>query len=216
MLNLSAAKERMLNDHLLARGIENPAVIAAMGAVPREEFVPKHLRFAAYDDNPLPIDEGQTISQPYIVGFMTQALDLAGGERVLEIGTGSGYQAAVLSRIAESVYSVERFGTLARRAAERLAKLGYSNVHVLEGDGTLGWPEHAPYDAVMVTAGSPDVPKALLEQLGKGGRMVIPVGSNLYVQTLVRVHRESSGELFREELCSVRFVPLVGKAGWPQ
>lgn len=216
MTMLSAERNRMLNDHLIGRGIQDSAVLAAMMLVPREEFVPKHLREFAYDDNPLPIEEGQTISQPYIVAYMTEALELSAGDRVLEIGTGSGYQAAVLSKIAQAVYTVERFASLARSAVERFEKLGYTNIHVLTGDGTLGWAEHAPYNAVIVTAGAPQVPKPLLEQLAAGGRLVIPVGPNPYVQTLVRVRRLKGKEYSREELCHVRFVPLMGAAGWPE
>jgi protein-L-isoaspartate(D-aspartate) O-methyltransferase len=215
MTILSAERNRMLNDHLIGRGIQDPAVLAAMMLVAREEFVPKHLREFAYEDSPLPIDEGQTISQPYIVAYMTEALELSAGDRVLEIGTGSGYQAAVLSKIAQTVYSVERFASLARSAAERFENLGYTNIHVLTGDGTLGWPDHAPYDAVIVTAGAPEIPKPLLEQLAAGGRLVIPVGSNPYVQTLVRVRKLKGKKYEREELCHVRFVPLIGAAGWP-
>ncbi len=210
----SAQRHRMLNEHLIARGIADPDVLAAMMLVPREEFVPLHLKDFAYDDYPLPIEEGQTISQPYIVAYMTEALELAGGDRVLEIGTGSGYAAAVLSRIASEVYSVERFGTLVRGALGRFRKLGYSNIEVLEGDGTLGWPEHAPFDAVVVTAGAPKVPDPLLEQLAVGGRLVIPVGPDPYLQTLVRVRRAGPDDYLREELCAVRFVPLIGAAGW--
>jgi len=147
---------------------------------------------------------------------MTEALELSAEDRVLEIGTGSGYAAAVLSRIAKTVYSVERFGSLARSAMERLQKLGYTNIYILEGDGTLGWPEHAPYNAIVVTAGAPEVPKPLLEQLGADGRLVIPVGPDPYLQTLVRIRRIGEKELVHENLCPVRFVPLVGVKGWKQ
>ncbi len=210
----SAQRHRMLDEHLIGRGIADPDVLAAMMLVPREEFVPAHLREFAYDDYPLPIEEGQTISQPYIVAYMTEAAELSAADRVLEIGTGSGYSAAVLSRIAAMVYSVERFGILARGALGRFRKLGYSNIEVLEGDGTLGWPEHAPYNAVVVTAGAPEIPEPLLEQLEVNGRLVIPVGPDPYLQTLVRVRRVGVGDYLQEELCGVRFVPLVGVAGW--
>lgn len=214
--HLAAQRNRMLNDDLVARGIYDPAVLAAMMIVPREEFVAAHLKEFAYEDYPLPIDEGQTISQPYIVAYMTEALVLSTGDRVLEIGTGSGYAAAILSRIVNIVYTVEHFGSLVQQAVQRFKKLGYENIHVLEGDGTLGWPDHAPYDAIVVTAGAPEVPQPLLDQLAIGGRLVIPVGQNPYVQTLVRVRRVSKKDFSREELCGVRFVPLIGTAGWPQ
>jgi protein-L-isoaspartate(D-aspartate) O-methyltransferase len=213
--HLAAQRNRMLNDHLVARGIYDPAVLAVMMIVPREEFVAAHLKEFAYEDYPLPIDEGQTISQPYIVAYMTEALELSTGDRVLEIGTGSGYAAAILSRIVNTVYTVEHFGSLVQQAVQRFKKLGYENIHVLEGDGTLGWPDHAPYDAIVVTAGAPEVPQPLLDQLAIGGRLVIPVGQNPYVQTLVRVRRVSKKDFSREELCGVRFVPLIGTAGWP-
>jgi protein-L-isoaspartate(D-aspartate) O-methyltransferase len=216
MTMLSAERNRMLNEHLIGRGIQDSAVLAAMMLVPREEFVPQHLREFAYDDNPLPIDEGQTISQPYIVAYMTEALELSAGDRVLEIGTGSGYQAAVLSKIAQEVYTVERFASLSLSAVEHFEKLGYTNIHILTGDGTLGWPEHAPYDAVIVTAGAPEIPTPLLEQLASSGRLVIPVGSIPYVQTLIRVRRLKRKQYEREELCHVRFVPLIGSSGWPE
>ena len=178
--------------------------------------MPEELAEFAYDDAPLPIGDGQTISQPYIVAVTIEALELRGGERVLEIGTGSGYAAAVLSRIAKEVYTVERLESLAARGARRLARLGYDNVHVLCGDGSLGWPEHAPYDAIAVAAGGPEVPEALLAQLALGGRLVIPVGPDESSQMLVRVTRESDGALPQEALADVRFVPLIGEQGWPE
>ena len=175
-----------------------------MRRVPREAFLPPQLREFAYEDNPLPIAEGQTISQPYIVAFMAEALVLEGGERVLEIGTGSGYAAAVLSEIAGEVYTVERICQLAEKAASTLADLGYDNVHVLHGDGTKGWPEHAPYDGIIVAAGGPKVPDALKIQLKIGGRLVIPVGSDPKVQELVRITRISELDFQREDLADVR------------
>jgi len=168
----------------------------------------------AYDDAPLPIDEGQTISQPYIVAYMTEALELSASNRVLEIGTGCGYAAAVLSRIVTTVYSIERLGGLAKSARERLERLGYANIVVHEGDGTLGWLDHAPYDAIVVTAAAPRLPPPLLAQLALGGKLVIPVGPTSYQQTLVRVRRISEQDYRTEELCGVRFVPLIGAAGW--
>ncbi len=204
----------MIREHLVGRGIRDPAVLAAMRQVPREAFVDQGMRELAYEDHPLPIDGGQTISQPYIVAYMTEALELSGTDRVLEIGTGSGYAAAVLSRIVHTVYSVERLEALARVARQRLESLGYGNVVVLEGDGTLGWPEHAPYDAIVVTAGAPAVPKPLLRQLAVGGRLVIPVGASSFLQNLIRVRRQGEEDYRSEELCGVRFVPLVGAEGW--
>ncbi len=181
--------------------------------VPRHRFLPEALSEFAYRDVPLPIDEGQTISQPYIVAWMTQAAALKSSSRVLEVGTGSGYAAAVASRVAGTVYSVERHRMLAESARARLAELGYSNVHVLHGDGTRGWPEHAPYDAILVAAGGPSVPEALLEQLAPGGTLVMPVGP-ADTQVLIRMRRAKDGTLEREEMGDVRFVPLVGEAGW--
>jgi protein-L-isoaspartate(D-aspartate) O-methyltransferase len=189
-------------------------VLNAVAAVPREEFVPTDLVEFAYRDSPLPIAASQTISQPYIVALMTAALQLKPQDRVLEVGTGSGYAAAVLAELASAVYSVERHKILADTARRRLADLDYGNIEIMHGDGTLGWPEHAPFDAIVVAAGGPDIPAALKEQLAVGGRLVIPVGTTLQTQKLLRVVRVSAQE-FREELLGdVRFVPLVGAAGW--
>jgi protein-L-isoaspartate(D-aspartate) O-methyltransferase len=207
-------KERMVSQHLLARGIRDQAVIRAMREVPRESFLPPAMERFAYDDGPLPIEAGQTISQPYIVAYMVEALELLGSERVLEIGTGSGYAAAVLSRCAGEVFTVERIASLAQSAEVRLQELGYHNVTVRLGDGTLGWPEHAPYQGIVVSAGAPDLPAPLLSQLATGGRLVIPVGPTQHLQTLVRVRREGESDYRREELCPVRFVPLIGERGW--
>ena len=204
----------MVRRHLAARGIRDPAVLAAMRSVPREAFLPPELEEFAYADTPLPIERGQTISQPYIVALMTAAAELRPADRVLEVGTGSGYAAAILARIAKEVYTIERHEELARVAADRLAQLGIRNVSVRHGDGTLGWPEHAPYDAIIVAAGGPRVPAALLEQLAPGGRLVIPVGEGRSVQRLVRVTRAADGQLHEEELGDVRFVPLIGAQGW--
>ena len=211
---LEARKERMLSEHLAARGIRNAAVLKAMRDVPREAFLPPGMELFAYDDGPLPIDEGQTISQPYIVAYMIEALELRGKERVLEIGTGSGYAAAVLSRCAAEVFTVERLASLAETAGAKLQELGYHNVSVHVGDGTMGWREHAPYDAIVVTAGAPGVPRELLEQLAPLGRLVIPVGPTQHLQELVRVRRLAGGRLQHEDLCPVRFVPLIGEQGW--
>jgi protein-L-isoaspartate(D-aspartate) O-methyltransferase len=209
-----AERLRMVREQVESRGIRDPRVIHAMNEVPREAFLPEDAAEFAYQDSPLPIAEGQTISQPYIVALMTAALEIDPDDRVLEIGTGSGYAAAVLSRIAAEVYTVERHGALADDARRALDSLGYDNVHVLHGDGTLGWPDHAPYDAIVVAAGGPEVPPALIEQLAVGGRLVIPIGPTPRLQELVRVTRVSADEVVREELGGVRFVPLVGAAGW--
>jgi protein-L-isoaspartate(D-aspartate) O-methyltransferase len=207
-------RHRMVERTVVQRGVRSPLVIEALRSVPRERFLPEGLQEFAYDDNPLPIEEGQTISQPYIVALMTEALELKGGERVLEIGTGSGYAAAVLAQIAGQVYTVERYGQLAGKAAETLRTLGYQNVHVRHGDGTLGWPEYAPFDAIIVAAGGPGVPEALKGQLKEGGRLVIPVGADREVQELLRITRRAANEYQTEDLADVRFVPLVGAEGW--
>jgi protein-L-isoaspartate(D-aspartate) O-methyltransferase len=207
-------RQYMVEHHVAARGVRSPLVLEAMAAVPREEFLPPHLRDYAYEDTPLPIGEKQTISQPYIVAFMTEALGLSGGERVLEIGAGSGYAAAVLSKIAGEVYTVERIGELAAKASAKLADLGFHNVKVLHGDGTLGWPEYAPFDAIIVAAGGPDVPKSLKQQLKVGGRMVIPVGNDPRGQELIRVTRVGEDAFKSEDIADVRFVPLLGEEGW--
>ena len=214
MSDLDYRREVMINNHLRARGITDPRVISAMREVPREEFIAPEYRAYAYDDHPLPIDEGQTISQPYIVAYMTEALSLSDADRVLEVGTGSGYAAAVLSRMVARVFTVERLPALARAAAERLARLGYDNVTVIDGDGTLGWPEFAPYDAIVVTAAAPDVPKPLMEQLAVDGRLILPVGRSTYVQSLLRVRRVGPAQFERDFLTDVRFVPLIGAFGW--
>ena len=214
MPDLAEQRQNMVEHHISARGVRSPLVLNAMGTVPREEFLPAHLRDLAYEDTPLPIGEGQTISQPFIVAFMVEALGLDGGERVLEIGAGSGYAAAVLSRVATEVYTVERIGELAQKAASKLEDLGYDNVHVLHADGTRGWPDHAPYDAIIVAAGGPEIPKSLKEQLKIGGRLVIPVGSDPRAQELIRVTRVSQDDYKTEDIADVRFVPLLGEEGW--
>lgn len=214
MTDLAKLRQDMVQRQLEARGIRDEAVLTAMREVPREEFVPRDLVEFAYSDSALPIEEQQTISQPYIVALMAEALELSTEDRVLEIGAGSGYAAAVLSRIAHEVYTIERHESLARAAAGRLRRLGYDNVHVLHADGTLGSPDHAPYDAILVSAGGPGVPEPLLEQLAVGGRMVIPVGREARQQRLVRVTRWSEDRTRTETLGAVQFVPLVGAAGW--
>lgn len=211
-MDLCDQRLQMVEFQLAGRGIDDERLLEAFRTVPREDFLPKGLAELAYRDAPLPIAEGQTISQPYIVAVTMDALSLRGRERVLEIGTGSGYAAAILSRVAKEVFTVERVEALAEEARLRLQRLGYRNVHVLCADGTLGWPEHAPYDAIAVAAGGPRIPPALRSQLALGGRMVIPVGSK-ESQSLVRVLRESESRFREEELTPVRFVPLIGEQG---
>jgi protein-L-isoaspartate(D-aspartate) O-methyltransferase len=209
-------RQRMVEEQIARRGIGDRAVLEAMRTVPRELFVPDSAVEFAYDDTPLPIEEGQTISQPYIVALMAAALGLTPSDRVLEVGAGSGYAAAVLSRIAAEVYAIERHEALAELAKGRMKALGFHNVHVLHGDGTLGWREHAPYDAIVVAAGGPSVPAALKAQLVIGGRLVIPVGDTARLQELVRVTRTGQNEYKQEELGGVQFVPLIGAEGWEE
>ncbi len=207
-------RDAMVALQIESRGVRDRSVLAAMRQVPRHLFVPPALRVSAYADHPLPIGEGQTISQPYMVAYMTEALELTYTDRVLEIGTGSGYAAAVLGRIVAEVHTVERIALLADIARERLAGLGYTNIQVHTGDGSLGWPGHAPYDALVVTAGAPRVPQPLLDQLAVGGRLVIPVGRDPRLQTLVRVRRAGEDDYRYESHFGVMFVPLIGEAGW--
>lgn len=214
MSQFERLRRQMVDVQLSARGLHDETVLNAVSAVPREEFVPTELVEFAYNDSPLPIAASQTISQPYIVALMTAALDLKAGDRVLEIGTGSGYAAAVLAEIAAEVYTVERHKILADSARDKLADLGYKNIQVLHGDGTLGWPDHGPFDAIVVAAGGPEVPGTLKQQLAIGGRLVIPVGTSLQTQKLLRVRRVGEHEYVEEDLGGVRFVPLIGAAGW--
>jgi protein-L-isoaspartate(D-aspartate) O-methyltransferase len=208
---LEKAKAQLLAD--LRHDIRDERVLAAMASVPREKFVSDDLRAFAYENRPLPIGHGQTISQPLIVAMMTEALDLKGNEKVLELGTGSGYQAAILAELTGPVVTVERIEPLAEGAAAVLAELGYHNVQVHPAGDTLGWPEEAPYEGIMVTAAAPDVPSALIEQLGPQGRLVIPVGAH-DVQELLVISNSASG-LTTKRLGPCRFVPLVGAGGWP-
>lgn len=209
----AAARAAMVASQLADRDIADPRVLAAMGTVPRHLFVPPYLAGRAYDDEPLPIEAGQTISQPYIVALMTQLLELKGpGARVLEVGTGSGYQAAVLAELGAEVYSVEIVPELARSAAARLKRLGYAGVHVREGDGYRGWPEHAPYAGIVVTAACPDVPPPLVAQLAEGGRMVLPLESRFAGEVLTVVEKKA-GAVTRRSVIPVRFVPLTGGRG---
>ncbi|HEY7515340.1 MAG TPA: protein-L-isoaspartate(D-aspartate) O-methyltransferase [Vicinamibacteria bacterium] len=206
--NLVQARERMVVQQIEARGVKDEATLEALRSVPRHLFVPPSVRAEAYDDHPLPIGHGQTISQPYIVAFMTEALAIAPGETVLEVGTGSGYQAAVLARIAAKVYTIEIVEPLAREAEERLAALGYASVSVRAGDGYQGWPEKAPFDGIVVTAAAPRIPAPLKQQLKDGGRLVIPVGDEM--QEIVVVTRH--GNRFEERrVLPVRFVPMTGE-----
>jgi protein-L-isoaspartate(D-aspartate) O-methyltransferase len=214
MADFSELREAMVDHQIAARGVRSGKVLDAMRKVPREQFVPENVRDFAYEDSPLPIEAGQTISQPYIVAFMVEGLALEGGEKVLEIGAGSGYAAAVLAEIAGEVYTIERIQELATSAASTLAESGYDNVHVLHGDGTLGWQDQAPFDGIVVTAGSPEIPDSLKQQLKIGGRMVIPVGKNREYQELLRVTRVSETDFETEYLAAVRFVPLIGAEGW--
>jgi protein-L-isoaspartate(D-aspartate) O-methyltransferase len=203
------ARERMVNQQLAKRGVADERVLAAMRRVRRHELVPEGVRRHAYEDRPLPIGFGQTISQPYVVAAMSEAIALSGGEKVLEIGTGSGYQAAVLAELGATVYSIELTPELAERARRDLERLGYPNVHVRTGDGYRGWPEHAPFDAIVVTAAPSHVPPALVEQLAVGGRMILPVGQ--FDQDLLLLRKDEAG-VHREVLMGVRFVPMRGEA----
>jgi protein-L-isoaspartate(D-aspartate) O-methyltransferase len=203
------AREAMVQQQLAARGVHDQQVLQAMRKVPRHLFVPPAMQPYAYMDSPLPIGHDQTISQPYIVGFMTEALALKPGDRVLEVGTGSGYQAAVLSVLVREVYSIEIVEPLATEAAARLRRLGYANITVRAGDGYLGWPDAAPFDAIIVTAAPDHIPQPLLDQLVPGGRLVVPVGK--YFQTLTRIRRTAKG-FTKEKLLPVRFVPMTGEA----
>ncbi|MDD2557059.1 MAG: protein-L-isoaspartate(D-aspartate) O-methyltransferase [Desulfuromonadaceae bacterium] len=213
-MDYAVARRRMVEKHLVQRGIKDPRVLEVMGNIPRHKFVEDALQSQAYTDYALPIGEKQTISQPYMVAVMTEAAQLIGDEKVLEIGTGSGYQAAVLSRMAAQVYSVERIVVLARRARRILDTLQYNNVHIKVSDGTLGWTEHQPYEVILVTAGAPDVPQEYLSQLAPLGRLVIPVGGE-DTQTLRRITRMADNTYREEDLLLCRFVPLIGQSGWP-
>ena len=202
------ARDSMVRNQIIARGITDTLVIKAMTDIPRHEFVPTQYQHMAYGDFPLPIGEGQTISQPYIVALMTEEIELTPADRVLEIGTGSGYQAAVLAIICAEVYSIEIVPSLAERASRLLSEMGYDNVHVKCGDGFLGWPEAAPFDAVIITCAPKTVPQPLIEQMAEGGRLIVPLGDDFQMLTLLR---KKDGEVTRDELIPVRFVPMKGK-----
>jgi protein-L-isoaspartate(D-aspartate) O-methyltransferase len=208
-INYTSARSQMVDNQIEPRGIENPLILEAMRKVPRHEFVPENLRAVAYEDHPLPIGYGQTISQPFIVGLMTQSIEPKVGMRILEIGTGSGYQAAVLAELGADVYTIEIIPELAKQAAQRLNTLGYTNITTLTADGYFGWQEHAPFDAIMVTAAPDHLPQPLADQLKNGGRMVIPIGPIGFVQTLW-LFEKIDGELVATNLGGVTFVPFTG------
>ena len=214
MDNYKLAREDMVRTQLIPRGIHDTRVLHAMGEVPREKFVPDPMKLYAYEDSPLGIGNSQTISQPFIVALMTEALELTGNETTLEIGTGSGYQAAILSRLSRVVYSVERIESLSEKSRNVLNELGYANIHLKVYDGTLGWSENAPYDAIMVTAGAPAIPDPLVAQLKEGGRLVVPVGDRLS-QELIKIVRKGES-YYQEDLGGVRFVNLIGEYGWKE
>ncbi len=212
MIDFSKTRSKMVDDQVVARGIKDQRVIAAMRKVPRHLFVEEALQGQAYSDHPLPIGDKQTISQPYMVALMTEALALTGKEKVLEIGTGSGYQAAILAECAAKVFSIERIRSLAIRARKLLLDLGYFNVEIKFTDGTVGWNDESPFDAIMVTAGAPDIPQPLVDQLKVGGRMAIPVG-DANIQDLIRITKTEDG-IKKEDFGGCRFVKLIGKHGW--
>lgn len=212
-MNFEIARKRMVETQIVSRGVKDRRLLEAMLKVPRHVFVEEAMAAQAYSDTPLPIGEKQTISQPYMVALMTELLELTGKEKVLEIGTGSGYQAAILATMADRVYTVERIRPLALKARKALDSLGLLNVNIKISDGTVGWEEEAPFDAIIVTAGAPEVPEKLVEQLAPGGRLVIPVG-NQFEQVLVRITKQEDGSLVRENVTGCRFVKLVGKYGW--
>ncbi len=212
-MNFDIARKRMVETQIKARGIKDRRVIEAMLKIPRHIFVEEAMAAQAYNDTPLPIGEKQTISQPYMVALMTELLELSGKEKVLEIGTGSGYQAAILALLADRVCTMERIRPLAMKARKALDSLGLLNINIKISDGTMGWKEEAPFDAIIVTAGAPEIPDILADQLAVGGRLIIPVGDQ-YVQTLVRITKQEDGSLLRENLIGCRFVKLVGKFGW--
>ena len=213
-MDYTILRRRMVEEQLIPRGIEDPRVIDAFLKVERHRFIPEELRGSAYADYPVPIGEGQTISQPYIVALMTECLDLSGDEVVLEIGTGSGYQAAILAELSSQVYSIERFPSLGERAESLLQNLGYINIKIKVGDGTLGWPEEAPFSRIIVTAAAAEVPLPLAEQLSEGGKMILPLGET-FSQVLTLIEKKK-GQLKAESICGCVFVPLIGKFGYKE
>jgi protein-L-isoaspartate(D-aspartate) O-methyltransferase len=214
MTDFAELREQMVERQVAARGIRDPRLLEALRQVPREEFVSPEYGRQAYGDYPLPIEAGQTISQPYIVALMIDAAGIGPGDRVLEVGAGSGYAAAVMSRVASVVIAIERKPELVAIARERMERLGYGNVAIVEGDGTRGWPDGAPYDAILAAASGSHDPQPLVDQLAPGGRLVMPVGGALWVQQLVKVTKMADGSLETEDLGGVRFVPLIGEEGW--
>ena len=210
----AAEREAMIERQLKRRGITEPAILDAFREVPREAFVGDRFADQAYGDHPLPIEAGQTISQPYIVALMIQAAQIGGGSNVLEVGSGSGYAAAVISRIARRVIGIERQHELVEVSRERMRRLGYDNVEIVEADGTKGWPDEAPYDAILAAASGSHVPKPLIEQLAPGGTIVIPIGHPGAIQNLVKVRKTADGALQQSDLGAVRFVALIGEEGW--
>lgn len=212
MRNFSKLRERMVKSQIARRGIRDQRVLEAMRSVPREAFVGAGFEDLAYEDTALPIEEHQTISQPYIVALMIAAADVGPSDRVLEVGAGSGYAAAVLSRMADEVYAIERHAVLTEKARDRLQRLGYQNIRLRTGDGTLGWPEAAPFDAILVAAGAPEIPSALKEQLALGGRLVMPVGETDRSQKLIKARRTDHATLEVKDIGGVQFVPLIGEA----
>ena len=214
MTDFAAERDAMIERQIESRGIREPTILEAFRAVPREEFLSSEYADLAYGDHPLPIEAGQTISQPYIVALMIQAGEIKPGDRVLEVGAGSGYAAAVMSRIAGEVVAIERQPDLVGVASGRMRRLGYDNVRIVEGDGTRGWEADAPYDAILAAASGSHVPPQWIEQLGVGGRIVMPVGEPGWIQKLVKVTKGPAGQLITEDLGGVRFVPLIGEEGW--
>lgn len=214
MTDFAELRAQMVERQIAGRGIRDEALLHALRKVPREEFVGPEDRALVYGDHPLPIGFGQTISQPYIVALMIEAARIGPGDRVLEVGAGSGYAAAVMGQLAAQVIAVERKPELAAAARDRLARLGFSNVRIVEGDGSCGWPDDAPFDAILAAASGSHVPEPLIEQLAPGGRLVMPVGGQSWAQTLVKVTKLSDGGIERESLGKVRFVPLIGEQGW--
>ena len=213
MTDFAELREHMVERQIAARGIRDPRLLDALRQVPRELFVSADFGIQAYGDHPLPIEAGQTISQPYIVALMIEAAGIGEGDRVLEVGAGSGYAAAVIGRIAAHVIAIERKPELVAVARERLQRLGYANVAIVEGDGTRGWPDEAPYDAILVAAAGSHVPPPLIDQLAPGGRLVMPVGGRGWTQQLVKLTKHADGRIERESLGEVRFVPLIGEEG---
>ena len=214
LTDFATEREAMVERQIESRGITDPKILEAFKAVPREQFLSEAYAELAYGDHPLPIEAGQTISQPYIVALMIEAAEIKAGDKVLEVGAGSGYAAAVMSRIAGKVVAIERQGELVQVASERMQRLGYDNVEIVEGDGTRGWPAEAPFDAILAAASGSHVPDSWVEQLADGGRIVMPVGEPNWIQKLVKVTKGPKGKLITEDLGGVRFVPLIGEEGW--